>query len=162
MKPHFSQAPVHVQRQLELARQDVRLTIASGVITVTAVGFWNFVQACRSRGYSVRVDEVPTPCLDRIAAFTGDQLELVSLRRLLAIEVDYESRCVRQLEALAQWASEPSATEEADLARADRLKLEAERALDARADELAGAIEAKRLAAVRSKALEQATRELGQ
>jgi len=103
-----------------------------------------------------------TPCTDRLAAFTGSLVELVSLRRLLAIESDYENRCIRLVESLAKWASEPSAIEEADLARADRVKLDAERALDARADEIAGAVEGKRLAAVRSKALEQATRELGQ
>jgi len=131
-------------------------------LTVSAVGTWNWIQSCRSRGYSVRVEEVPTPALDRIATFTGSQLELVSLRRLLAIETDYETRCIRLIESLALWTAAPSAEEAADLARSERVQLEAERALEARTDELAGAVENKRLAAVRAKALEQATRELGQ
>ena len=160
-KPHHSQAPAGIQRKLELARQDVRLDGENGILTVPAVGSWNFIRTAYQYGYHVRPDEVPTPATDRLAAFDGDLADRAALRRQLGIELHYEARAVRFAQSLVAWAAAPSAEEEAEQRR---LELEANArttALETRAQTIVDSAEADRRTKALATARKQAEREIG-
>ena len=161
-KPHYTEAPATVRQHMERWRQETALALANGQsFNVQALGVEHWQTYAYSRGYDVRVEDIPTPAAERVAAFKGSPVELLQLKRTLAYELDYEQRCVRLAQSRRRWAAEPSELELAAQRRIERDKADADAALEQRTTEIANATEAKRLEKIKTTAREQAAKEIG-
>lgn len=151
-KPHFSEAPAHVQQAMERARGDMRLDTANGAIAVAAIGVLHWMRAGFARGYDVRPEDIPTPAMKRLEQFSGTDAELAALRVQLSVELEYERYCLREAQSRRAWAAAPTAQEDAEAAQVQRAKVEQEQRIEERTAELLASDQTKRVEAARAKA----------
>ena len=161
-KQHFSEAPADVRLGMDRWQRETRMESTGGSFDVQAVGFENAMTYAYRRGYDVRPEDVPTPATDRVHRFEGSAVDLAAIKRVLVFELKYEERCLRLAHSKRAWAALPSEAELAEARRVERERLQTAQQLEQRTNELADAAEAKRVAGVKAKAREQASRELEQ
>jgi hypothetical protein len=166
-KPHYKTAPEHVQRRIQMVRETDAVQRAIGgdqTFNVPAAGVLSAMQVAHLNGYAWPVEDVPTPITQLLREHerAGDLVALANFRVRNSFGLDYEERCLRKARALERWAAEPSAAELAEAERPVREARAREAAVERRTAELAEAAEAKRVAGVKSKAREQAQKEIEQ
>jgi hypothetical protein len=166
-KPHFSTAPEHVQRRMQMVRETDSILRASGgdqTFNVPAAGVFSAMQVAHLAGYAWPIEDVPTPVTNALRELekSRDGAAVANFRVRNSFALNYEDRCVLKARALEHWAAEPSAAEVAEAERPAREAQQREAAIERRTGELAEVAEAKRLAGMRSKAREQAQKEIEQ
>jgi hypothetical protein len=166
-KPNYKTAPDYLLRRMQMVRETDSILRASGgdqTFNVPAAGVFSAMQVAHLAGYAWPIEDVPTPVTNLLHELekTSDGAAVANFRVRNSFALDYETRCVRKAQSLEKWAAEPSAAEVAEAERPAREAREREATIERRTAELAEVAEAKRVAGVKTKAREQAQKELEQ
>lgn len=160
-KPNISEAPSWIQERYERAGADTSITNLDGSLqTVAAVRHERMMNIAFNAGYDT--DPPPMPCTDRLAELSiADPAECARYRRRSALERAQEHRNMIRWQSMRRWASEPSAAELAEQAKAEREKQELAARVDERAAEIVATAERQKRDAALAKARAAAAKELG-
>jgi hypothetical protein len=154
-KPHWTEAPEAIRRQIETARRNTSLRTPNGDVSVLAIGHLNALRLARRHGFAYDPIAMPAHVAVRERE-SVDPIEACRLRTELGFELKYESIAARESAALESWRQEPSEAEAGQARRAELRRQLDELAVEQRARAILNQAEIEReekaLTAARAKA----------